>query len=299
MGELVQEGGDLRLEDIERVGQAVVTHEFLDQLAPEFLDGVGPGRVGGQPEDLDGQLAGARENPLMQVDRPIIPDQEQPLGRVALPELPQALLEGRDPDLAAGQPGDLPEGEVEEASVAVAGVRPVRQRGARLLSLRRVDRPERRLAVKAELIAVDQNSLVRALQDERPRLGDQGELAVVGRIGAGDREAPALAANLQAFEQLGDAGEGVGAQPVDDTPQVGKAPARALNPVLARGRVDAVRESLPLRRGKNRDAPALDGSTRPARAGDSGSTSDRRYPDGAAYAGPCGPPRRAPARHSP
>ena len=73
-GELVEKCLSSRLEVVPAIRQVVVMQDGLLEASPELLNGIGPGRVGRQPADLDAQSGCGGEDDRMAMHRPVVPD---------------------------------------------------------------------------------------------------------------------------------------------------------------------------------------------------------------------------------
>ena len=72
-GALIREGVDLLAQLRPVVSKAMCVEYVAAQPPPELLEGIGPGRVGWQPDGLDpGQLAEHRQHVGMVVGRPVV-----------------------------------------------------------------------------------------------------------------------------------------------------------------------------------------------------------------------------------
>src|SRR5260221_9723303 len=133
-GKLIQEGVDALAQRAPVVGQAVELEHVLTQPAPDFLDGIEPGGVGRQPDQLQArQVSQGRLHVVMVVDGPIVLDDVVPLGpRIHVIQLQRAGDHLRAADQVVVPVVHPPSQRVEcanEALLAIGRAGASRQRG--------------------------------------------------------------------------------------------------------------------------------------------------------------------------
>jgi hypothetical protein len=248
-GEAGEDGGT---EGGEIVGPGVEMQDLLLEEAPELLDRVEPGRIGGQAHQLNGEMQPPRaprggvghargadpgpgprlglqrgEHIGQEVDRPVVQDEVQALGgRILAAELLIERDEPPDPDAAGLQHADLPGEGIERPDHAggrIAAVAAPRER------LRRPRGPigggEGGLPIVGQLVAIEEDQAVRGGLHFGQPIRQVLPLGGVVRVRTVEVVAPTFPMDVQPVEHAPDARQGVLPQPVTDAADGGQRPA--------------------------------------------------------------------------
>src|SRR6266511_4133781 len=309
--------------------------DILLEPAPELLDGVGPGGVGWQGHELDRQVeargswTGLRrpgawaeeregrglgleggQDVRVEVDRPVVLDQIDPLARIGRDEGLVEADQGWDVD-AGALAGDDPAGVgVEGADHAGRGVAPGGPFGARVGAAGRgIARGERGLAIVGHLVEIEQHRRGRGRLDPGADRRQVGQLLLVGRVRAVQMVASTFPAQLAVSQHPPDARQAPTPEFGHTRPQRRERPAGLGQPVLPRVTPEQLQQpGWPLRplgpaegggEGSAFD-PAPGRSSAPrSRAPRSGPATRTPYPACAAPTVPTSPPATPPPHRPP
>lgn len=239
----------------------MVVDDGLAAPAPEFFRRVEPGRVRGQPQQVNSTAVRLRLHPRMAMNGPVVPHQQEVAVGIGITERSEDRTEFRHRQVTAVRPDDAPADRVEAGAEAVAGVEPGGMLGGRVFADAAPPVGEGGLTMERAFVTEIEPDSGGMGPRRRECPPDPGAFLPVGGIRTVHAHPPALQADAAAVEDATDGGQGPTGQPGEPLLQIAPAPAAPGTPTQRRFTPDEVDQFAPLEGGKS---PRRGRWTRPA-----------------------------------